>query len=689
MQSLEIPISENYRKGIVRSIFAIIGFVLFYLFLLAIALGIVFISLILAYFLAFEVSHLLGLLGAAGVLGFSMLILFFLIKFLFKTSKTDYSTFIEIKKKDEPRLFKLIEDLTAATNTKMPAKVFISPDVNAAVFYNSSFWSMFFPVRKNLVIGLGLVNATSLTELKGILAHEFGHFSQRSMKVGSYVYFVNKIIYNLLNDNEGLDKFATSWASLHGFFAFFTRFAIEIIKSFQKALEKVYGWLNKQYYQLSREMEFHADAIATQIVGAEPMIKSLRRLDFANHAFVTTLGFYENRIQDAHLTANIYPQFDFVMQHLAQFNALPQNIIGLPEVEASYVARYNPSTLVIKDQWASHPTNQERSEAMLKSKSQVAVEENLPAGSIFENLTRWQENSTRILFEQVNYDKPTFKLDLKEFKDAFVKAFSDQSFAQIFHNYYDLYNPFFPNNTEASQPVQLQISDLFSTEKVDNVLKYLSARNDLHTLNSIASGELKIKSFDYNGIKYRKKDALNLIPVAEDQINKLENIVKAQDYQIFHSVARLSDLNNQTTNFEEHINHFKINLENYENMGTVFNNLVQNTSFMSQTLQFAEIMQYVRILKEVEIPFKSALNEILQNPAYGASITQEYRTIIKDYVLNDADYFSNQTYIDKEIENLMQIIHLFSVIIEDSLFKTKKAMLNYFAATLDVENPTK
>ena len=35
-----------------------------------------------------------------------------------------------------------------------------------------------FPSKKNLEIGLPLVNALTLSELKAVLAHEFGHFAQ-------------------------------------------------------------------------------------------------------------------------------------------------------------------------------------------------------------------------------------------------------------------------------------------------------------------------------------------------------------------------------------------------------------------------------------------------------------------------------------------------------------------------------
>ena len=53
--------------------------------------------------------------------------------------------------------------------------------------------NLLIPSKKNLEIGLGLVNAVSLGELKAVLAHEFGHFAQRSMAVGRWVYIAQQI----------------------------------------------------------------------------------------------------------------------------------------------------------------------------------------------------------------------------------------------------------------------------------------------------------------------------------------------------------------------------------------------------------------------------------------------------------------------------------------------------------------
>ena len=149
---------------------------------------------------------------------------FFLIKFLFKSHKVERSHFLEIHKEDEPKLFGMIEEIVQSVGTQFPKKVYLSPDVNAGVFYDSSFWSMFLPIRKNLNIGLGLVNTITEQELKSILSHEFGHFSQSSMKLGSYVYNVNQIIFNLLYNNQSYDKMLMAWANANGFLGFFVAF---------------------------------------------------------------------------------------------------------------------------------------------------------------------------------------------------------------------------------------------------------------------------------------------------------------------------------------------------------------------------------------------------------------------------------------------------------------------------------
>src|SRR5436190_349521 len=118
--------------------------------------------------------------------------------------------------------------------------IFIFADVNAGVFYHSSFWSMFLPVRKNLEIGLGFVNSVNISEFKAVMAHEFGHFSQRSMKLGSFTYNVNKVIYNMLYDNNSYSSFLQKWGSISGYTAIFASITVKIATGIQYILRQMY-----------------------------------------------------------------------------------------------------------------------------------------------------------------------------------------------------------------------------------------------------------------------------------------------------------------------------------------------------------------------------------------------------------------------------------------------------------------
>ena len=99
---------------------------------------------------------------------------------------------MEISETDEPGLFKFLYEIADEIGAPRPHRVFLSHDVNACVFYDLSILNFVLPSKKNLCIGLGLVNSLGRSEMKAVLAHEFGHFAQRTMAVGSYVYIGGK-----------------------------------------------------------------------------------------------------------------------------------------------------------------------------------------------------------------------------------------------------------------------------------------------------------------------------------------------------------------------------------------------------------------------------------------------------------------------------------------------------------------
>jgi len=203
---MKVEVSPNFKKHARKTILSIFVFAFTYILLLVLAIGLTIgFTLFGLFIFASKPMFLTGVL-CLGLIASGLTILFFLLKFVFAQTKTDTSHLTAITAQDEPRLFALIDEIVNEVDTSFPKKVFLSHDVNASVFYDSTFWSMFLPIRKNLQIGMGLINVVTQQELKAILAHEFGHFSQRSMKLMSYVYHVNQIIYNMLYKNEALDN---------------------------------------------------------------------------------------------------------------------------------------------------------------------------------------------------------------------------------------------------------------------------------------------------------------------------------------------------------------------------------------------------------------------------------------------------------------------------------------------------
>lgn len=260
-------VSSTFRIEAIRSVIAIIAFIIVYFLLFILDLCLVALCFYLAFLLISARIAWLPLIAAIGLVGCGVMVFVFLIKFLFSSSNADENDCIEVTESDQPVLLESIRSLSKQIGTAMPKKVFLSSEVNASVSYSSSFWSTFLPVKKNLRIGMGLVNSLNVSELEAVIAHEFGHFSQRSMKVGSWVYQVNKIIYDMLGNNTGFNKSLMKWAEASGIFMFFSKITIWIIKGIQWILHQMYKVVNKNYRSLSRQMEFHADLVPRLPVG--------------------------------------------------------------------------------------------------------------------------------------------------------------------------------------------------------------------------------------------------------------------------------------------------------------------------------------------------------------------------------------------------------------------------------------
>ncbi len=433
-----IKVSSQFKTQAYKTIFSILFFIIVYILLLLLAVGILAICTYGAVFLVTSAPSFITLMIGLGLIGVGFFILYFMMKFLFTKKKSDYSNLTEIDIYNEHELRKMIQELVIEVGTDFPKKIYVSPEVNASVFYDSSFWSMFFPVRKNLHIGLGLVNTNTVTELKGILAHEFGHFSQKSMKVGSFVYNVNRIIYNLLYDNKDYNSIASKWASSSRYFAVLMYIAIAFNNMTQYILQFVYKIVNVNYMGLSREMEFHADEIATNVVGSQPMINSILRMDLTSNSFDKVINHYDSKIEKSLTTKNIFPKHLITVNFDARNNKI-EIANNLPYVQEDYVEKFNHTKLIIKNQWASHPSAEERIKAFKNLNVVTNNIDNRPATVLFKNIEAIQELVTAKMFENVVYPESPKEESIDTYLKSIQDDYLENKLPESYKGYYDNY----------------------------------------------------------------------------------------------------------------------------------------------------------------------------------------------------------------------------------------------------------
>lgn len=676
-----VTVSPGFRKNASSAIFSIFLFILVFVLLIAGAAGLAFVTGYLGVFIIIAKPMWLTLLLGAGLGAMGLLVLVFVFRFVTATYKTDFSGLQEITRAEQPALFEMIDEVVAAVQTKPPRKVFLSHEVNASVFYNSSFWSMFLPVRKNLQIGLGLINSVSVSECKAILAHEFGHFSQRSMKVGSYVYHVNQILYHLLYNNDSYLRFAEKVAELHGIIAFFVQASGYIVNAIRWVLRQMYTMVNKNYMALSREMEFHADEVAALVTGPQPLSHSLQRIDLADHAFNSVIGHYNQKIKAAVITHNIYPQQVRLMQFLAAENNIPlQN--GLPQAHLNKT-QYNYSKLTIKDPWASHPTVEERVQRMEQLNLPQPAVDHTPARTLLQQAAETETALTQYLFNGVVYDKPTVAQSAEEFIQHYTEELERNKLHPVYHGYYNRYNPaVIPLEELSTASVEGNQAELFSDELTDRLLWFQALETDFTTIQSIANGEAKIPGFEYDGINYKASQAKELVPQLEAAIADERTRLQEHDRRIAAWLLHRSQQLGKEQEWKTHYRNYLQVEQEWNDRVAVYNNVVDGFAFVQDSHPYEFILARLEELRPVETAFKQEIRYLLGMELNRSTLEPDTIEKLENYCNSQLAYFVLNQYDNNALEVLYDAVQAYLVLIQNHYYQVRKALLDFQANEL-------
>jgi Zn-dependent protease with chaperone function len=269
---------------------------------------------------------------------------------------------LEVTAAEQPRLFEFLHRLADEAGAPRPKRVFLSARVNAAVFYDLSVMNLLFPSQKNLEIGLALVNVLTLSEIKAVLAHEFGHFAQRSMAIGSWVYIAQQIAGQIVARRDALDRLLQVLSRIDLRIAWIGWLLSLVVWSIRSLMDTLLGVVVLAQRALSRQMEFQADLVAVSLTGSDELVHALHKLNAADEAWGRALGFADAQRQQGRLPHDLFAVQSRIIERTAQiladdsYGQVPKPAAGQPGEHRVFKSSFAQPPQM----WSTHPASADR-----------------------------------------------------------------------------------------------------------------------------------------------------------------------------------------------------------------------------------------------------------------------------------------------------------------------------------------
>lgn len=205
---------------------------------------------------------------------------------------------------DEPLLFDFVDRICEAVNAPYPREINIDSQVNASASFRRGVLSMF-GSDLTLTIGMPLVAGLNTRQLAGVLAHEFGHFSQGAgMRLSYFIRFVSMWFMRVVYERDRIDEWLEMLSHELPLPLCLVFFAIRGLVWVARRLMWCFmmlGHLVSGY--MLRQMEFDADRYEARLSGTRCFAQTQRQIlhmTIAHQGALSDLGdFYkEGRLAD-------------------------------------------------------------------------------------------------------------------------------------------------------------------------------------------------------------------------------------------------------------------------------------------------------------------------------------------------------------------------------------------------------
>jgi Zn-dependent protease with chaperone function len=185
-----------------------------------------------------------------------------------------------LSRAEEPLIFAFADRLADKVGCPRPDIIRLSLDVNASAYYETSW----FGLRRQaftLTLGMPLIRGMTLSQLAGVMAHEFGHFSQRgSIFLDRLIMRVNTWFVLAVHRRDAIDAVVQTLTEGGGHW---TISILGLVLLCLVSFGRLVLWCLMQVgllvsASLMHRMEFDADSYEVRIIGSSGFAVTMRRL---------------------------------------------------------------------------------------------------------------------------------------------------------------------------------------------------------------------------------------------------------------------------------------------------------------------------------------------------------------------------------------------------------------------------
>jgi hypothetical protein len=464
---------------------------------------------------------------------------------------------------------------------------------------------------------------------------------------------------------------------MNGYFAFFATITVKIILGIQWILQKVYSVVNKNYLSLSRQMEFHADSVAAYVTGSDHLVTSLRRLEVADTAYNKVFDYYNQWFKQNLRPENVYPQHtELMLQYAIDYDIPLRN--GLPHVTASSFSRFNKTRVVVKDQWASHPSTDDREQHLNKLNIRTEAM-NLSAWTIFREPEQLQRALTDKLFNTVQYEKTPQVLDNLSFRERCLPEIEKFRFDKRYKGFFngrDICQTDLRNLQDAAQTGD-NLDLILDDETVGLPYEIEGLKSDIATLNMIADKSVAVKTFEFNGKRYKKRQAAELVTALNEELRQKQARLEKADHRILafflKSAAKSGRMEDLRRDYSEL---FQLTASAAANMNIYCQMMEDINPIYYGELEFSQIHQIMEKVKLNEVLVKDRFKVLLADESNRKLLSDEERAKVEEYLSKERTYFRQPSFDNEALALFQECMGLFNFLVNERVFVKKKNILD-------------